>query len=100
MAGEINNLSHLLTHSLIHSQFRQYEWLTRDLAAANLNRSATPWIIMSVFFSQLSSHLNFPSVLLRFGHRSPYCSGAFASCGNDATIVRDGLLLPNGSRAF
>ena len=48
-----------------------WSWLDADLAAANANRTAAPWIVVN-------------------GHRPLYCSCDGDSCDGAATTVRDG----------
>jgi hypothetical protein len=51
---------------------RQLEWLRQDLAAANTNRNATPWLIV-------------------IGHRPMYCTSDKRNCGNNAALLRASL---------
>ena len=48
-----------------------WEWVAADLAAANVNRAAVPWIVVH-------------------GHRPLYCS-CDGDCDYAATTVRDGI---------
>jgi len=50
----------------------QYEWLTEDLAMANANRSAAPWVIV-------------------YHHRPLYCTGEGSECGSQADVMRQGV---------
>lgn len=51
---------------------RQEAWLREDLARANANREATPWLIV-------------------IGHRPMYCTSDQANCGKKAVQLRDRL---------
>jgi hypothetical protein len=59
---------------------KMFAWIQRDLAAANVNRKAVPWIVVH-------------------GHRSIYCS-CDGDCDGPANVVKDGVKQPDGSLAY
>ena len=56
---------------------KQFAWLEQDLQAANANRTAAPWIVVTA-------------------HRSIYCS-CDGDCDGQALTLRAGIKFPNGS---
>ena len=59
---------------------KQFAWLEQDLQAANANRTAAPWVVVTA-------------------HRSIYCS-CDGDCDGQALTLRAGIQFPDGSHRY